>query len=105
MKGLSAVPPRSIPSSATTRQQLRHGANGRVYLDVIWEDLRVVVEIDGIHHVAAERVVDDALRQNDLVIDRLGVLRIPVLGLRTCPEKFLDQVEALLRVAGWTPGC
>ena len=87
-----------------TKQRIRRGKDGHVYLDVIWEDLRVVVEIDGIHHAAAESVVGDALRQNALAIDKLDVLRIPVLGLRTCPDKFLDQVDAMLRVAGWVPG-
>jgi very-short-patch-repair endonuclease len=62
-----------------------------------------VVEVEGAHHDAPENAVDDALRQNALTIGRLGVLRIPVLGLRTCPGAFLAQVEQLLRQAGWAP--
>jgi very-short-patch-repair endonuclease len=72
-----------------------------VYLDALWDDFDVVVEIEGVHHDAPENAIDDALRQNALTISRLGVLRIPVLGLRTCPESFLQQVEALLRAAGY----
>ena len=84
-----------------TRQHLREGQHGRVYLDVYWDDFRVVVEIEGAHHDAPENAVDDSLRQNALTVARLGVLRIPVIGLRTCPGLFLDQVETMLRRAGW----
>lgn len=66
-----------------------------------WDEFRVVVEIEGIHHDAPENVVDDSLRQNDLTIKRNAVLRIPLIGLRTCPDEFMDQVEAMLRAAGW----
>ena len=86
-----------------TRQQVREGPRGRVYLDVEWDEWRVVVEVEGAHHDAPENAVDDALRQNALTIGRLGVLRIPVLGLRTCADEFLDQVAQLLRQAGWAP--
>lgn len=79
-----------------TRQIMRRGPRGRVYLDVIWEELGVVVEIEGAHHDAPGRSIDDALRQNSLVIAKNTVLRIPVLGLRTCPDEFMAQVEAML---------
>jgi very-short-patch-repair endonuclease len=86
-----------------SRQSVRRGPRGRVYLDVSWDDLNVAVEIEGAHHDAPENAVDDALRQNALTIDRLGVLRIPVLGLRTCPDQFMRQVAQMLRVAGSRP--
>ena len=86
-----------------TRQRVLQGPRGRVYLDVSWNEYGVVVEVEGAHHDAPENAVDDALRQNALTIGRLGVLRIPVLGLRTCPGPFLAQVEQLLRQAGWAP--
>jgi len=84
-----------------TRQVVRRGRRGRIYLDVYWDEFRVVVEIEGIHHDAPENAVDDSLRQNDLTIKRNAVLRIPLIGLRTCPDEFMDQVEAMLRAAGW----
>jgi very-short-patch-repair endonuclease len=90
---------RGLPEPS--RQRLRRGPRGRVYLDVSWDEFRVVVEIEGAHHDAPENAVDDALRQNALTIQRLGVLRIPVIGLRTCTADFMDQVETLLRQAGW----
>jgi very-short-patch-repair endonuclease len=88
---------RGLP--APTRQSVRQGRQGRVYLDVHWEDLGVVVEVEGAHHDAPENAVDDALRQNDLTLGQLDVLRIPVIGLRTCPDLFMTQVAALLDAA------
>ena len=58
-----------------TRQVVRTQPGGRVYLDVVWEDLGLVVEIDGGHHALALNVVDDALRQNEVVLGDERVLR------------------------------
>jgi hypothetical protein len=77
-----------------TRQAVRQGRRGRVYLDVWWDDLHIHVEIDSAHHVWGLTPVEDALRLNDLVIDGTVTLRIPVLGLRLQPDAFLDQVVA-----------
>jgi very-short-patch-repair endonuclease len=51
-----------------------------------------VVEIDGGHHAAALNPVDDALRQNEVVLGESTVLRVPVLGLRLAPERFMAQI-------------
>ncbi|MCA1780653.1 MAG: endonuclease domain-containing protein [Intrasporangiaceae bacterium] len=80
-----------------SRQVVRQLPSGRIYLDVAWEDLGLVVEIDGGHHALALHPVDDALRQNAVTIEGALVLRIPVLGLRLQPEDFLDQVEEAYR--------
>jgi very-short-patch-repair endonuclease len=90
---------RGLPEPS--RQQVRQGPRGRVFLDVTWDEFDVVVEVEGAHHDAPENALDDSLRQNALVIERLGVLRVPVIGLRVCPDLFMDQVEALLRATGW----
>ena len=90
---------RGLPEPS--RQVVCRGPKGRVYLDVRWKQFRVVVEIDGVHHDAPESSIGDALRQNAITIGRDAVLRIPVLGLRTVPEQFMDQVELMLTVAGW----
>lgn len=82
---------RGLPEPS--RQVVRTLPGGRVYLDVAWEELGLVVEIDGGHHALALSPVDDALRQNDVVLTGDRVLRIPVLGLRLRPDAFLDQVE------------
>lgn len=76
-----------------TRQALRQGPRGRVYLDVAWDEVGLVVEIDGGHHALALNSVDDALRQNDRVAAGESVIRIPVLGLRLAAAKFMGQVR------------
>lgn len=79
-----------------TRQVLRHGPKGRVYLDVYFEEYGLVVEIDGAGHLWALAGVADALRANQLVIDGDRVLRINVLGLRVDIDVHMDQVTAAL---------
>lgn len=90
---------RGLP--APVRQVLRQDRAGRYYLDLYWPDLKLVVEIDGIHHLWAENVVGDALRQNALALDGDTVLRLPLLGLRLRPDEFFAQVETAMRAAGW----
>ncbi len=86
-----------------SRQVVRRGRNGTYYLDVIWDEWQVVVEIDGIHHLWAQNVVSDALRHNDVTLQQATVLRLPLLGFRVAPDEFFDQIERALVAAGW-PG-
>ena len=81
---------RGLPEPS--RQVVRVQRDGRVYLDVAWDDLGLVIEIDGGHHGLALNPVDDALRQNEVVLSESRVLRIPVIGLRLDADAFLDQV-------------
>jgi very-short-patch-repair endonuclease len=90
---------RGLPPPA--RQVLRKDRKGRYYLDLYWPDYGLVVEIDGIHHAWAENVVGDALRQNSLAMAGDTVLRLPLLGLRLCPDDFFEQIEQTLRANGW----
>jgi very-short-patch-repair endonuclease len=85
------------------RQVLRQDRRGRYFLDLYWARWKLVVEIDGIHHIWAENVVGDALRQNSLVLEGDTVLRLPLLGLRLEPDEFMLQIERALRAAGWRP--
>ena len=89
---------RGIPEP--TKQVLREGRNGRYYLDLVWEEWGLVVEVDGIQHAWANQVVGDALRQNDLSLHDLTVLRLPLLGLRVARDEFFDQIEQALCDAG-----
>ncbi len=84
-----------------TRQAVRQGRNGRVYLDVLFEGVGLHVEIHGAHHMQGVTGIDDALRGNDIQLNDPDVvtLVIPVLGLRLQPGAFLDQVERAFRVA------
>ena len=83
-----------------TKQVLRKGRNGRYYLDLVWEEWGLVVEVDGIQHVWATQVVGDALRQNDLSLQDMTVLRLPLLGFRVARDEFFDQIEQALIDAG-----
>ena len=83
-----------------TRQVVRRGTGGRYYLDVIWEEWGVVVEVDGIHHLWAGQVVADALRHNHLSLGNAIVLRLPLLGLRVAPDDFFLQIEQALAERG-----
>ncbi|WP_245627267.1 endonuclease domain-containing protein [Kribbia dieselivorans] len=80
-----------------SRQSVKTGPSGRVYLDVEWKGL--VVEIDGGHHLLGLNPTDDALRANELVLGTSRVLRIPLLGLRLEPGRFMDQVARGLRLS------
>ncbi len=85
------------------RQVVARGPHGRIYLDVRWHVYSVVVEVDGVQHMAAQTVVREWLRHNELVIAGDRVLRIPLLGLRVAPDEFLGQVKDALLAAGWSP--
>jgi len=86
---------------APVRQSLRRSPRGTAYLDAEWPQFGVVVEIDGVHHLSAPVAVDDALRQNHLVLAASRVLRVPNLGLRVAPAEFMGQVRRALEAGGW----
>jgi very-short-patch-repair endonuclease len=92
---------RGLPTPS--RQQWRRLPDGRACLDVYFDQYGVVVEIEGIHHAQIGAVIDDSVRQNWLTIGSERLLRIPVSGLRTHEDLFMDQVETLLRRNGWRP--
>lgn len=81
---------RALPEP--TRQVVRKTAQGRVYLDVRWDELGLVVEIDGAQHRQGLAVTDDNLRQNSVALTGDVVLRINLVGLRLEGERFMDQV-------------
>ena len=81
---------RGLPEPS--RQAIRRGPRGRVYLDVAWDDIGLVVEIDGSGHRVGLAVTDDLLRQNAVTIGGEHVLRMNLLGLRIAEKEFMDQV-------------
>lgn len=74
------------------RQVVRRLPDGRAYLDVRWDEARLVVEVDGAGHACGLTPSDDALRQNAVVLGDDLVLRVPVLGWRLQREAYLDQI-------------
>ncbi len=89
---------RGIPEP--DKQVLRRTKSGTYYLDLRWDRWHVVVEVDGIQHTWVENTVGDALRQNTIAMARDTVLRLPVLGLRVCPDEFFAQIAEALASAG-----
>ena len=83
---------RGLPEPS--RQVVRQGPRGRIYLDVRWDDHGLVVEIDGAHHGLGLNPTEDNLRQNSVTLAGERVLRIDVIGLRLEMHRFMDQVEA-----------
>lgn len=83
------------------RQVVRRLPSGRVYLDVVWPQFRVTVEVDGVGHLDAAVAASDALKQNAETLRGHLVLRVPVIALRTEPLPFVRQLEAALRAGGW----
>ena len=79
---------------------MRRTKNGTYYLDLRWRRYAVVLEIDGIQHSWVQSVVGDALRHDSIAVSGDVVLRLPVLGLRLCPDEFFAQVEEALRGQG-----
>lgn len=92
---------RGLPEPS--RQVVVHTAKGRAYLDVRWDRWQVVVEIDGVGHLEVDRWLDDTVRHNEIALTGDLVLRIPSIGLRIDPDRYLDLVERGLRRMGWRP--
>lgn len=90
---------RQLPEPS--RQEVRHTSQGKVYLDVLFEDYGVHVELNGAHHYSKLAPVDDARRRDDRTLEKELTLEIPVLGLLVDEEGFLAQVERALRQRGW----
>ncbi len=83
---------RGLPEPS--RQAVREGPNGRMYLDVRWEDWALVVEIDGVQHRQGLTLSLDNLSRNAVSLQRDTVLRIDLVGLRLWESAFMDQVAA-----------
>jgi very-short-patch-repair endonuclease len=84
-------------------QSVRRYRGSSYYLDARWPRWGVVVEVDGIHHAWVQNVVSDAIRHNALATSEDLVLRLPVMGLRVCPDEFFQQIAEALAARGWRP--
>lgn len=87
---------RGLPEPS--RQVLRRGPRGRVYLDVRWDHLKLVVEIDGSQHTQGLSVATDNLRANAVALSGDTVLRIDLVGMRVFETAFMDQICEAHRV-------
>ena len=88
---------RGLPEPS--RQVLRQGPRGRMYLDVRWDSYQLVVEIDGVQHRQGLAVSVDNLSRNAVTLGEDRVLRIDLIGLRLHEHEFMHQVALGLATA------
>ena len=84
-----------------SRQVVRHGPSGRIYLDVAWEAYRVCLEINGAGHARAEQLLKDNFRTIDLQLQGETAIELSVITLRAAPDEVMSRVSAALRANGW----
>ena len=65
-------------------------------VDLMWEDERCVVEIDGADHRTADKYADDRRRDNVLVLDAFAVLRFTNEEVVDDPQRVVGTIEQLL---------
>lgn len=67
-----------------------------IRVDLMWEDERCVVELDGADHRLASKYADDRRRDNVLVLDAFAVLRFTNEEVIDDPHRVLGTIEQLL---------
>jgi very-short-patch-repair endonuclease len=78
------------------RQFERTDSQGRRWLDAVWEQARLVAEVDGRWHMDARAWWADMRRGNELTIDGYRVLRFPAFAVRDHPEEVAAQIVRAL---------
>lgn len=85
-----------------SRQVGRKDERGRQrWIDVVWEEWKVAVEIDGAQHEEALQYWDDMDRANDLEINGYHVLRFPAWKVRHDAEYVARKILQALHAAGY----
>jgi very-short-patch-repair endonuclease len=85
-----------------TRQVIRRRPNGRYYLDVLWEEFGLAVEIDGSHHRSATQWDDDLDRTAVVVAGGLRQIRFSSFAVRRRADRVGDLLMMALQSGGWT---
>jgi very-short-patch-repair endonuclease len=85
-----------------TRQVMRKRGDGRAFLDVVWQEYGVHVEIDGLAHLEVGQWTDDLDRANELEIAKAERrLRFPGHLLIEREARVVDQLVRALTAGGW----
>ena len=83
------------------RQAARRDAAGRRrWLDAVWEPARVILEVDGIHHLDATQYWADMDRGNDFTLGGYRILRFPAFVVRYQPGYVAGKIRVALRGDG-----
>ena len=78
-------------------QHPRPDATGRNrFVDAYWRKARILVEIDGSHHMNVEHWAADMLRQNQLWVAGDHILRFPAWLIRSNPAAVAKQLRDAL---------
>jgi very-short-patch-repair endonuclease len=86
-----------------TRQVVMRRPNGRYYLDVVWEQFGLSVEVDGGHHRTAAQWDADLDRTAAVVAGGLRQIRFSSYSVRRRADRVGDLLVTALRNGGWTP--
>ncbi|MDX6197920.1 MAG: hypothetical protein QOJ79_1071 [Actinomycetota bacterium] len=97
---LAGIRRRGLPEPS--RQPTRRLSGGKVYLDIDWDDWKLVLEIDGGQHDAPEQRAADTLRDLEVTADGSTVLRVPSVVWRLEQEAVLDRLAAIFVSRGWS---
>jgi very-short-patch-repair endonuclease len=80
------------------RQAQRLDSTGRRrWLDAVWEAAKLIVEVDGIHHLDAAQYWADMDRDNDFTLSGYRVLRFPAFAVRHNPGQVARMIREALK--------
>jgi very-short-patch-repair endonuclease len=85
-----------LPEPDRQAQRL-DSAGRRRWLDAVWEAARLMVEVDGIHHLDAAQYWADMNRDNDFTLSGYRVLRFPAFAVRYDPGQIARKIRRALR--------
>ncbi|BEP12710.1 hypothetical protein acdb102_10210 [Acidothermaceae bacterium B102] len=78
------------------RQVVRYEGGRKRYLDNIWIDARLTLEIDGGLHLEPESYWDDMWRDAEIGVDGVLVLRLPASAIRRHEARVVDLLRRAL---------
>lgn len=94
-----ALARRGLPRPS--RQTTRTRPDGKVYLDLAWDDYGLTMEVDGEQHELPWVRLSDTVRDLDTLAEGQVVMRIPLLAWRLDEERVLAAVERVFASRGW----
>ena len=88
-----------LPAPDLQRRRIDESGRNR-YVDAEWTGARLLVEIDGSHHMDVRHWAADMLRQNQIWVAGDRILRFPAWLVRSEPATVAHQIRSALIAAG-----
>lgn len=88
-----------LPAPDLQRRRIDDSGRNR-YVDAEWTGARLLVEIDGGHHMDVRHWAADMLRQNQIWVAGDRILRFPAWLVRSEPATVAHQIRSALIAAG-----